>query len=152
PRLIKEFRMAYSRREFGKLTLAGLPASSLWIGSTATLTAAAKPNSKWAGVQVDMNVPYNFGTGNYTTGDEIIDRCVQLGISGVELRAQPVELFMGSPAAIAGAANAGRGRGRGRGGNEAGAARGEAGAGAGSGRADAPPAAGGAGAGAGREG
>ena len=145
--------MAYSRREFGKLALAGLPASSLWIGSTAPLAAAAKPNSKWAGVQVGMNVPYNFGTGNYTTGDEIIDRCVQLGISGVELRAQPVELFMGSPAAIAGAANAGRGRGRGRGGNEAGAARGEASAPGASGRSDAPPAAAGAerGGGAGRE-
>ena len=31
--------MAYSRREFGKLALAGLPASSLWIGSTASLIA-----------------------------------------------------------------------------------------------------------------
>ena len=90
--------------------------------------AATKPNSKWAGVQVGMNVPYNFGTGNYTTGDEVLQRCVQLGISAVELRAQPVELFLGSPAAIAGAANAGRGRG-GRGGGGGGgraAATGEA--------------------------
>src|SRR6476646_8473409 len=105
--------MEYSRREFGKIALAGLPAA-LALESLPAL-AAAKPNSKWAGVQVGMNVPYNFGTGNYTTGDEIISRCVQLGISGVELRAQPVELFLGSPAAIAGAANAGRGRGGGRG-------------------------------------
>jgi hypothetical protein len=117
--------MEYSRRDFGKLALAGLPATGLLLRSTATLAAAAKPDSKWAGVQVGMNVPYNFGTGNYTTGEEIIDRCVQLGISGVELRAQPVELFLGSPAAIAGAANAGRGRGR-RGGAPA-AAPGDAG-------------------------
>ena len=102
--------MEYSRREFGKLALAGLPATTLLLKSP-SLAAAAKPDSKWAGVQVGMNVPYNFGTGNYTPGDEIIQRCVQLGISGVELRAQPVELFLGSPAAIAGAANAGRGRG-----------------------------------------
>ena len=102
--------MEYSRREFGKLALAGLPATTLLLKSP-SLAAAAKPDSKWAGVQVGMNVPYNFGTGNYTSGDEIINRCVQLGISGVELRAQPVELFLGSPAAIAGAANAGRGRG-----------------------------------------
>jgi len=88
-----------------------MPATALLLDSQ-WASAAAKPNSKWAGVQVGMNVPYNFGTGNYTTGDEIIERCVQLGISGVELRAQPVELFLGSPAAIAGAANAGRGRGR----------------------------------------
>ena len=65
-----------------------------------------------------MNVPYNFGTGNYTTGDEVLQKCVQLGVSAIELRAQPVELFLGSPAAIAGAANAGRGRGN-RGGGQA---------------------------------
>lgn len=101
--------MKYSRREFGKLALAGLPATPLLLQAS-TMLAADKPNSKWAGVQVGMNVPYNFGTGNYTPGDEIISRCVELGISGVELRAQPVELFLGSPAAIAGAANQGRGR------------------------------------------
>src|SRR6187200_3485243 len=113
--------MEYSRREFGRLALAGVPATAFWLKSGSTLAAAAKPNSKWAGVQVGMNVPYNFGTGNYTPGDEIIQRCVQLGISGVELRAQPVELFLGSPAAIAGAANAGRGRGNRGGGQGAGA-------------------------------
>ena len=108
--------MEYSRRDFGRLALAGVPAALL-LKSESMLGAAAKPNSKWAGVQVGMNVPYNFGTGNYTTGDEILQRCVQLGVSAVELRAQPVELFLGSPAAIAGAANAGRGRGgRGAGG------------------------------------
>ena len=108
--------MEYSRREFGRLALAGVPATAFLLKSGSVLeAAAAKPNSKWAGVQIGMNVPYNFGTGNYTTGDEILQRCVQLGISAVELRAQPVELFLGSPAAIAGAANAGRGRGgRGR--------------------------------------
>ena len=104
--------MVYTRRDFGKLTLAGLPAAGLLLGPEATFgRALQKPNSKWAGVQVGMNVPYNFGAGNFMTGDAIIERCVQLGVSGAELRAQPVELFLGSPAAIAGAANAGRGRG-----------------------------------------
>ncbi|MEO7891870.1 MAG: hypothetical protein ABIW19_17865, partial [Vicinamibacterales bacterium] len=116
--------MEYSRREFGKRALAGVPATALLFDSNA-LFAAAKPNSKWAGVQVGMNVPYNFGSGNYTTGDEILQRCVELNCSAVELRAQPVELFLGSPAAVAGAANQGQ---RGRGG--AGAARGAAGDGA----------------------
>src|SRR5262252_3861838 len=92
-KVAEEHCMEYSRREFGKIALAGVPAA-LAFESLPTV-AAAKPNSKWAGVQVGMNVPYNFGTGNYTTGDEIISRCVQLGISGVELRAQPVELFLG---------------------------------------------------------
>ena len=115
--------MEYSRRDFGRLALAGVPATLLLKSESLLGAAAPKPNSKWAGVQIGMNVPYNFGTGNYTTGDEILQRCVQLGISAVELRAQPVELFLGSPAAIAGAANAGRGRGgRGAGGGRAGAA------------------------------
>ena len=65
--------MEYSRREFGKLVLAGLPATTLSLKSS-SLAAAAKPDSKWAGVQIGMNVPYNFGTGNYTPGDEIIQR------------------------------------------------------------------------------
>src|SRR6188472_392607 len=121
--------MEYSRREFGRLALAGVPATAFLLKSGSTLAAAAKPNSKWAGVQVGMNVPYNFGTGNYTTGDDILQRCVDLGISAVELRAQPVELFLGSPAAIAGAANAGRGRGNRGGGQAAGAAPGAAGEG-----------------------
>jgi hypothetical protein len=119
--------MQYSRREFGRLALAGLPATVLTKSGSTILSAAAKPNSKWAGVQIGMNVPYNFGTGNYTSGDEILQRCVELGVSAVELRAQPVELFLGSPAAIAGAANAGRGRGGRRGGG--GAAGGDAAAG-----------------------
>jgi len=111
--------MVYTRRELGKMALATIPAAGLWPASLDALTRTLqKPNSKWAGVQVGMNVPYNFGTGNYTSGDEILDRCVKLGISGVELRAQPVELFLGSPAAIAGAAaqaaRAGGAGGRGR--------------------------------------
>jgi sugar phosphate isomerase/epimerase len=121
--------MEYARREFGRLALAGVPATAFWLKSGSTLAAAAKPNSKWAGVQVGMNVPYNFGTGNYTTGDDILQRCVNLGISAVELRAQPVELFLGSPAAVAGAANAGRGRGN-RGGGQGAGAGGAGGAGA----------------------
>jgi len=61
--------------------------------------------------------------GNYLNGDEILARCTQLGVSGVELRMQPVELFLGSPTAATAAAAAerqraqaaaGRGRGRGR--------------------------------------
>jgi sugar phosphate isomerase/epimerase len=108
--------MSYTRRDFGKLALAGVPATG-WL-LTHDASASAKPNSKWAGVQVGMNVPYNFDTGNYTSGDEILDRCVKLGVSGVELRAQPVELFLGSPAAVAGAAaqaaRAGGAGGRGR--------------------------------------
>src|SRR5260370_40715394 len=95
--------MSLTRREFGKLAIATWPTAGLWLRST-SLMAAAKPNSKWAGGQVGMNVPYNFAEGNYMTGDEILRRCVQLNISAVELRMQPVELFMGAPEAIPAAA------------------------------------------------
>ncbi len=88
--------MVYTRRDLGKLALAGLPAAGWLLKSNSAFASvlAAKPNSKWAGVQVGMNVPYNFGTNNMS-GDEVLERCVQLGISAVELRTQPVELFLG---------------------------------------------------------
>src|SRR6476619_1131047 len=88
--------MLYTRREIGKMALAGLPAGLLVDSNT--LRAAGKPNSKWAGVQVGMNVPYNFGPTPMLTGDEILQKCIDLNISGVELRSQPVEAFLGAPA------------------------------------------------------
>ena len=91
--------MLLTRRALGKLAVAGWPV----VGSLARSTdvfarpVLQKPNSKWAGVQVGMNVPYNFGIGSYVSGDEILTRCVQLGVSAVELRSQPVEMFLGAP-------------------------------------------------------
>ena len=112
--------MTYTRRDFGRIALAGLPAGLLLETHPAFGgQAPAKPDSKWAGVQVGMNVPYNFKTGNYMLADDIIVRCQQLGVSAMELRAQPVELFLGSPAAVAAAA-AGPNRGRGGAGRGAG--------------------------------
>jgi sugar phosphate isomerase/epimerase len=51
------------------------------------------------GVQLGLNVPYSFGV-PLMTGDEILSRCLQLGLSGVELRTQPVETFLGVPPAL----------------------------------------------------
>ncbi len=100
--------MPYTRREFGHLALAGLPASGLLLGAGSTVASAfmAKPNSRFAGVQIGMNVPYNFGATPVLTSDEVLQRCVQLGVSAVELRSQPVEAFMGLPATVASAARA----------------------------------------------
>jgi Xylose isomerase-like TIM barrel len=88
--------MLYTRREVGKLALA-VPAAG-FLAESRTLLAAGKPNSKWAGVQVGMNVPYNFGPTPVLTPDEVLQKCIDLGISGVELRSQPVEAFLGVPA------------------------------------------------------
>jgi sugar phosphate isomerase/epimerase len=100
--------MLYTRRELGRLALAALPASPFLLRS-ASLLAAGKPNSKFAGVQVGLNVPYNFGN-NWMDGDETLARCLELGVSAVELRSQPVERFLGSPATPPAPGGSGGGR------------------------------------------
>lgn len=89
-----------TRREFTKLALAALPASGfLSIGRLGAAETATKPNSKFAGVQIGMNVPYSFG-GKAMNADEVLANCVQLGLSAVELRTQPVEIAIGAPAEL----------------------------------------------------
>src|SRR5262249_44282612 len=78
--------MNFTRRDLGKLALASLPAASL----------LAKPNSKFGGVQIGINVPYSYKN-MAMNGDEILERTVQLGFSAVELLLQPVEAFLGVP-------------------------------------------------------
>jgi sugar phosphate isomerase/epimerase len=98
----------YTRRELGKLALSAIPAARLLDPSSA-LAFQSKPNSKVRGVTIGMNVPYNFG-GRSAPVDEIIEKCVQLGVSGVELRTQPVEAFLGLPADVVTAAAPAGGR------------------------------------------
>ena len=86
--------MIYTRRELGKLMLTTLPVAGLLPREV--LAWQAKPNSKWAGVQVGLNVPYNFGPPRALPVDDVIAKTAQLGVSAVELRAQPIELFMGA--------------------------------------------------------
>lgn len=88
--------MQYTRRELGRLALGGAPAVLLFGGRARAMAGQARPDSKWAGVQVGMNVPYNFG-GRNLPNEDIIAGCVTLGVSAVELRAQPVETFLGAP-------------------------------------------------------
>lgn len=94
----------YTRRDFGKLALA-VPAAHLL--SDLPLVAQGKPDSKVRGVVIGMNVPYNFG-GRSAPIDEIIANCVKLGVSGVELRTQPVEAYLGVPANLVAAPAGGR--------------------------------------------
>lgn len=89
--------MSYTRREFGRLALAAVPAADI-LRHPAWLFAQPKPNSKFAGVQIGLNVPYNFGNNNMS-GDETLARVAQLGVNALELRSQPAEAFLGSPAA-----------------------------------------------------
>jgi sugar phosphate isomerase/epimerase len=92
--------MAITRREFGRVTLAGAPAVSMLLqGSLSEAFAAEAPGSisRWAGVQVGLNVPYSLGTGNNIAAEDLLKRVVEVGVGGLELRAQPVEHFLGSP-------------------------------------------------------
>lgn len=92
--------MLYTRRELGRLALATLPAAGVMGRPLSVFGAvAAKPDSKVRGVQIGLNVPYNFGN-NLMSGDDVLDGCVKLGVNAVELRSQPVEQFMGVPQAL----------------------------------------------------
>ena len=79
--------MTPTRRDLVRIALAAFPAARL----------LAKPNSKFAGVQIGINVPYSYH-GQFNSGDECLDATVRLNLSSVELRAQPIEQFMGAPA------------------------------------------------------
>lgn len=77
--------MSFTRRDLGRLALAALPAALL-----------AKPDSKWGGVQVGINVPYSYH-GLPETADDILKYTTGFDLSAVELRSQPVEAFFGAP-------------------------------------------------------
>jgi sugar phosphate isomerase/epimerase len=96
--------MNWTRRDFATLALTALPAAAAWPASA----VQGRPDSKVRGVTIGMNVPYNFGARTMPV-DEIIQRCVQLGVSGVELRTQPVEAFLGAPPAVPAGGRGGRG-------------------------------------------
>lgn len=94
-----------TRREFARTSLAVLAASGVAslgarLGAAEAGAKSQKPNSKFGGVQVGLNVPYSFGKPSMS-GEEILKSCLQLGLSGVELRTQPVEAFLGAPSAKA---------------------------------------------------
>ena len=89
----------YTRREFAKLSLAALPGAA-WLSGLDRLGAAeplaGKANPIVGGVRIGLNVPYSFGKPTMS-GAEILKNCTQLGLNGVELRTQPVEIFLGVP-------------------------------------------------------
>jgi sugar phosphate isomerase/epimerase len=78
--------MEFTRRDLGRLALAAaLP-----------LPLFAKPDSRWGGVQVGINAPYSFHN-IPGSADDVQKYVVNLGLSAVELRSQPVEESLGCP-------------------------------------------------------
>ena len=51
----------YSRRDFGRLALAGIPAAAAAGGIRPALAFQAKPNSLWGGVPFGIFAAYRFG-------------------------------------------------------------------------------------------
>ena len=88
----------YSRRDFGKIVLAGLPLSML----------LQKPDSKIDGVQIG-SITYSFRT--IPNAEDIIKAYVKIGLSEAELMSNHAEQLVGAPPAPP----FGGGRGRGRG-------------------------------------
>ena len=106
--------MSYTRREFGKLALTGVPAA-LMVGSAGSLLRAqAKPNSLFGGVQIGA-ITYSYRSMPDQSAEATLKYVVDSGISAIELMGGPVESFAGAPVA------AGRGGGAGRGAGERGA-------------------------------
>jgi sugar phosphate isomerase/epimerase len=117
--------MSYTRREFGKLALAGLPAATVLGGSGSILGAFAqtKPNSVIESVQIGA-ITYSFRSMPDQSAEATLKYVVDSGISAIELMGGPVESFAGSPSGRAGGPGGGRGpggAGRGRAGSATGA-------------------------------
>jgi sugar phosphate isomerase/epimerase len=114
--------MSYTRREFGKLALAGLPAAAV-IGHTESIFGAfaqAKPNSLINGVQIGT-ITYSYRSMPDQSAEATLKYILDSGISGIELMGGPVESYAGAP-------SSGRGGGAGRGAGGPGAPGGPGGA------------------------
>jgi sugar phosphate isomerase/epimerase len=82
-------RMAYSRRDLGKIALVALPAGKL----------LAKPNSKFGGVQIGIIISATTFRDMPLGADEILKKAVELGINAIELQDVRVETYAGAPIA-----------------------------------------------------
>lgn len=89
-----------NRRRFAQLAAGALLTPSL----VRAAAPAGKPNSKVAGVHIGINAPYSFGNAAMSA-DDILKTLVQLGLSAVELRTQPIEAAFGAPATLTSAKN-----------------------------------------------
>ena len=95
--------MAYSRRDFGKLALAGVPAAVMLARTEAIFGAfaQAKPNSLINGVQIGA-ITYSFRSMPDQSGEATLKYVVDSGLSAIELMDGPAETFAGTACAHAG--------------------------------------------------
>jgi len=101
--------MIYSRREFGKLALAGLPGTAL---VRKPFWGPDKPNSIINGVQIGT-ITYSYRSMPDQSAQALLNYVLTDGISAIELMGEPAEQFAGAPARGArGTPGGGRGRGQ----------------------------------------
>jgi sugar phosphate isomerase/epimerase len=94
-----------SRRDFGRMAAAALPAARL-LAQNGRGRAIPKPNSRFAGVQIGV-ISYSF---NGIPPAELVSTIAKLGINEVELMSNHAEAIVGAPTATPQApAAAGRG-------------------------------------------
>src|SRR6187455_1879892 len=125
--------MSYTRREFGKVAVAGLPAAAV-LGNSESLFGAfaqAKPNSLVNGVQIGT-ITYSYRAMPDQSAEATLKYILESGISAVEIMGGPVESFAGAP-------TSGRGGGPGRGPAGPGGGRGPGGTGAPAAAPEIPP-------------
>jgi sugar phosphate isomerase/epimerase len=111
--------MSYTRREFGKLALAGLPAAAVLSRGESIFGAfaQAKPNSNFNGVQIGT-ITYSYRAMPDQSAEATLKYVLDSGISAIELMGGPVESYAGIPSAGRGGGPGG-GAGRGRRGDAA---------------------------------
>jgi sugar phosphate isomerase/epimerase len=105
--------MRWSRRDFGRLALAGLPSS--WVLARVPLSALAKIDSRIKGVQIGA-ITYSFRS--ISNAEDIIRAYQTIGLGEMELMSNHAEALAGAPSAPGGGRGAGPG-GRGPGGGRA---------------------------------
>jgi sugar phosphate isomerase/epimerase len=80
--------MLFTRRDIAKFAVGGAAAA-------ARVTAAAKPNSRFGGVQIGV-ITYSFRA-LPGTAEETLRYCVECGVSGIELMSNVAESYAGAP-------------------------------------------------------
>jgi sugar phosphate isomerase/epimerase len=90
--------MSVTRREFGKLAMATVPAALASQGSLAgSLFAQARPNSLVNGVQIGA-ITYSYRSMPDQGAEATLRYIIESGISAVELMGGPIEAYAGAPA------------------------------------------------------
>src|SRR6267142_2926602 len=99
--------MPHTRREFGKLALAALPAA--WIAKPfEALAQTRRPNSVIDGVHIGT-ITYSYRSMADQSAEATLKYVLDSGISEIEMMNGPAESFAGAPQA--GRGGGGRGRG-----------------------------------------